>query len=169
MEQVEFVINKNPDFNPDEAYEFKINYTRMGEPFLNIEAVKEAIRIIDRRFKHVHHYISTIGFKGSDYSFIKDNITLQVSLHSLDEERRHNLIPIGSLLSIKELGQIRTKSNLKTTVNMTLVDTKDFDIDKLKRYFDPEYFFIKLSPINENNISEKNHMGKGIIKSTNLL
>lgn len=52
---------------------------------------------------------------------------------------------------------------------MTLVDTKDFDIDKLKRYFDPEYFFIKLSPINENNISEKNHMGKGIIKSTNLL
>lgn len=84
-------------------------------------------------------------------------------------KRRHNLIPIGSLLSIKELGQIRTKSNLKTTVNMTLVDTKDFDIDKLKRYFDPEYFFIKLSPINENNISEKNHMGKGIIKSTNLL
>mgnify|MGYP000756108818 FL=1 len=158
VEQVEFVINKNPGFNPDEAYEFKINYTRMGEPFLNIEAVKEAIRIIDRRFKHVHHYISTIGIRGSDYSFIKDNITLQVSLHSLDEERRHNLIPIGSLLSIKELGQIRTKSNLKTTVNMTLVDTKDFDIDKLKRYFDPEYFFIKLSPINENNISEKNHI-----------
>ena len=78
VEQVEFVINKNPDFNPDEAYEFKINYTRMGEPFLNIEAVKEAIRIIDRRFKHVHHYISTIGIKGSDYSFIKDNKTLQV-------------------------------------------------------------------------------------------
>lgn len=103
VEQVEFVINKNPDFNPDEAYEFKINYTRMGEPFLNIEAVKEAIKIIDSRYKHVHHYISTIGIKGSDYSFIKDNITLQVSLHSLDEERRHKLIPIGSLLSIKEM------------------------------------------------------------------
>lgn len=108
VEQVEFIINKNPEFNPDECYEFKINY-----------------------------------------------ITLQVSLHSLDEERRHNLIPVKRLMSIEELGQIRTNSNLKTTVNMTLVDIADFDINKLKKYFNSEYFFIKLSPINENNISDK--------------
>ena len=166
VEQVEFIINKNPEFNPDECYEFKINYTRMA--FLNIEAVKEAIKIISR-YKHVHHYISTIGLKGSDFEFIKDNITLQISLHSLNEERRHNLIPVKVLMSIEELGQIRTNSNLKTTVNMTLVDTADFDINKLKRYFNPEYFFIKLSPINENNISNKNNIGKGLIEGINLL
>ena len=141
----------------------------MGEPFLNIEAVKEAIKIIDGRYKHVHHYISTIGLRGSDFGFIKDNITLQVSLHSLDEERRHNLIPVKRLMSIEELGQIRTNSNLKTTVNMTLVDIADFDINKLKKYFNSEYFFIKLSPINENNISDKNNMGKGLIERSNLL
>lgn len=169
VEQVEFIINKNPEFNPDECYEFKINYTRMGEPFLNIEAVKEAIKIIDGRYKHVHHYISTIGLRGSDFGFIKDNITLQVSLHSLDEERRHNLIPVKRLMSIEELGQIRTNSNLKTTVNMTLVDIADFDINKLKKYFNSEYFFIKLSPINDNNISDKNNMGKGLIERSNLL
>ena len=169
VEQVEFVIRKNPDYNPNDSFEFKINYTRMGEPFFNLDNVRKAIEILDKRYKNVHHYVSTIGIKGSDFDWVKENITLQISLHSLDEERRHNLIPIGNLMSIEELGRIRTNSNLKTTVNMTLVDYADFDINKLKAYFDPAYFFIKLSPINENNISEKNNMGKGIIESKNLL
>ena len=169
VEQVEFIIRKNPNYNPNDSFEFKINYTRMGEPFFNLDNVRKAIEILDKRYNNIHHYVSTIGIKGSDFSWVKENITLQISLHSLDEERRHNLIPIGNLMSIEELGQIRTNSNLKTTVNMTLVDYADFDINKLKAYFDPRYFFIKLSPINENNISEKNNMGKGIIESKNLL
>lgn len=169
VEQVEFIINKNKDYKFEDAWEHKINYTRMGEPFLNIEEVKKAIEIIDKKYPNTHHYISTVGLQGADFSWIKDNITLQVSLHSLDEDRRHNLIPINNLMSIEELGQIRTNSNLKTTVNMTLVDFVDFDINILKQYFDPKYFFIKLSPINENEISESNHMGKGIIEKRNLL
>ena len=169
VEQVEFVIRKNPDYNPNDSFEFKINYTRMGEPFFNLDNVRKAIEILDKRYSNIHHYVSTIGIKGSDFSWVKGNITLQISLHSLNEERRHDLIPIDNLMSIEELGRIRTNSNLKTTVNMTLVDYADFDINKLKAYFDPRYFFIKLSPINENNISEKNNMGKGIIESKNLL
>lgn len=167
--QIEFIIKNNPKYKFEEAYEHKINYTRMGEPFLNLAEVKKAIGIIDKKYPGTHHYISTVGLKDSDFSWIKDNITLQISLHSLDENRRHDLIPINNLMSIEELGQIRTKSNLKTTVNMTLVDYKDFNIDILKSYFDPEYFFIKLSPINENETSQKNHMGKGIIEKRNLL
>lgn len=169
VEQVEFIINKNKDYKFEEAWEHKINYTRMGEPFLNLDEVKKAIEIIDKKYPNTHHYISTIGLQGSDFSWIKDNITLQISLHSLDEERRHNLIPVKKLMSIEELGQIRTNSNLKTTVNMTLVDFDDFDINILKQYFDPKYFFIKLSPINENEISESNNMGKGVIEKRNLL
>lgn len=166
IEQVEFVLSQNKQ-NPFKSKEFKINYTRMGEPFLNIENLREAVRYLDQ-YKP-HHYISTIGIKNSDFSWIKDNITLQVSLHSLDESRRDNLIPFKSKMSIEELGQIRTKSNLKTTINMTLIDESDFDIAKLKRYFDPEHFFIKLSPINENCISKKNNLGKGIVEGVNLI
>lgn len=175
MEQVEFVLNDNPTIrdNINDCKEFKINYTRQGSPFLNIDNVREAIRIIDSKYSmdnfKPHHYISTIGIKGSDFSWIKDNITLQISLHSLDEDRRNALIPYNKKMSIEELGQIRTQSNLKTTVNMTLVDETDFDINKLKKYFDPKYFFIKLSPINKNEISEKNGMGNGIINGVNLL
>ena len=171
VEQVKFILNKNPDARPDECGEFKINYTRMGEPFLNIKAIKTAISEIDKLLPNakVHHYISTIGVKGADFSWIKDNVTLQVSLHSLDEERRNELIPFKNKMTIEELGQIRTESDLKTTVNMTLVDTADFDINKLTKWFDPKYFFIKVSPINPNPISEGNDLGNGIIKAENLV
>lgn len=169
VEQVEFILAKHPEVKFGESYENKINYTRMGEPFLNINNVRKAIEIIDSKYKNVHHFISTIGVKGSDFSWIKDNITLQVSLHSLDEAHRHVLIPFPKLMTIEELGQIRTQSNLKTTLNMTLVDENDFDIGKLKKYFDKDYFFVKLSPINPNVVSEGNNLGNGVIEGINLV
>jgi hypothetical protein len=169
VDQVIFIIHKN-NICPENSKEFKINYTRMGEPFLNIENVRRAIEVIDSVFKPgtVHHYISTIGLRGSDFSWVKGNITLQISLHSLEETRRRWLIPMPNLMSIEELGQIRTKSDLKTTINLTLVDEKDFDIEKIKKYFDPKYFFVKLSPINVNDVSKKNNLGNGIIEAKNL-
>ena len=33
VEQVDFILNKNKDVDPTKSKEFKINYTRMGEPF----------------------------------------------------------------------------------------------------------------------------------------
>lgn len=169
VEQVQFIWDNNLGTWIDGAKEFKINYTRMGEPFLNIENVKEAINALTEYNPKIHHYVSTIGIRESDFSWIKDNITLQISLHSLDEKRRDELIPYKHKMTIEELGQIRTKSNLKTTVNLTLVDEADFDIDKLYKYFDPAYFFIKLSPININATSEFNKMGNGIIEAKNLI
>lgn len=171
FQQVKFILDERKMWDPADSREFKINYTRMGEPFLNIDNVKAAIQMIDDYLPraHIHHYISTIGIKGSDFSWIKGNITLQVSLHSTDEERRNQLIPFKDKMTIPELGMIRTQSNLKTTLNMTLVDNADFDIETLKKYFDPEHFFIKLSPINENAVSIQNHMGSGVISGVNLV
>lgn len=167
--QVEFILSKHPELKFGESFENKINFTRMGECFLNIENIKKAIEIIDSKYKNVHHFISTIGIKDSDFSWIKDNITLQLSLHSLDEPHRKELIPFPKLMSIEELGQVRTESDLKTTLNMTLVNESDFDIEKLKQWFDKEYFFVKLSPINKNTISERNNLGDGFIEGINLI
>lgn len=168
--QVSKILEKNTQqVNPKNSKEFKINYTRMGEPFLNFNYVKDAVDIINELMPYTHHYISTIGIKGSDFSWIKDNITLQISLHSLNEEKRNWLIPYKNKMSIEELGQIRTNSNLKTTINLTLVDEYDFDINLLRKYFDPKYFFIKISPINENDVSKENDLGSGIIEGINLI
>ena len=168
VEQVEFVLSKrNEAFC--EAREHKINYTRMGEPFLNIDNVKKAIRLIDKKYPNTHHYVSTIGISNSDFSWIKDTITLQLSIHSLKNEKRNWLIPYPKKMTLEELGRIRTKSRLKTTVNMTLVDQEDFDIKELKKLFDKNHFFIKLSPINPNSISHKNNLGSGAVKGINIL
>lgn len=167
FEQVEFVAGRNKEKFSD-AFEHKINYTRMGEPFLNIHSVRSAIEMIENKYRGTHHYISTIGVKGSDFSFVKGGITLQISVHSLIDERRDWLIPFRNKMTLKELGLIRTDSNLKTTLNMTLVDESDFDIEKLANMFDKEKFFIKLSPINRNEISIKNNLGQGCINGESL-
>lgn len=166
--QVEFAIGQS-GYNPADAKEFKINYTRMGEPFLNIDAVKEAIARISAKYPNTHHYVSTIGIKSSDFSFVKGNVTLQISLHSFDDGKRNWLIPYPKKMTIEELGQIRTESNLKTTINLTLVDESYFDAEKLEKWFDKEHFFVKLSPINPNSISEKNNLGNGVIEGVNLV
>ena len=168
VNQVEFMINQSKS-NPLDSKEFKINYTRMGEPFLNLKNVKESIKIIDKKYPNTHHYVSTIGIKDADYNWIKDNITLQISLHSFKNKNRNWLIPYKNKATIEELGQIRTKSHLKTTINLTLINEEDFDINGLKKYFDKDYFFVKISPINPNDISEKNNLGEGIIKAQNLI
>ena len=165
--QITFVLRSRRE-NPENSVEFKINYTRMGEPFLNIKSVRRVIDMVSTAYPNTHHYVSTIGIKDADYSWIKDNITLQVSLHSLDAERRNDLIPYLNKVSIEELGQIRTDSALKTTLNLTLVDEKDFDINALVRMFDPKAFFVKLSPINPNDVSDANGMGEGIIQTRNV-
>lgn len=168
VNQVLFVINQSGE-SPSNAKEFKINYTRMGEPFLNIDNVKEAIKTISTYYPNTHHYVSTIGVRGSDFSWIRDSITLQISLHSLDEEKRDWLIPYRKKMSIPELGMIATNSNLKTTLNLTLVDESDFDIERLKESFPSKDFFVKLSPINPNSVSEKNNLGKGVVEGVNIV
>ncbi len=168
VSQVDYVISENAWRSPGYPREFKINYTRMGEPFLNIEAVKEAIVIIEDRWPGTHHYVSTIGIAGSDFGWIRDNVTLQVSLHSLDDARRDWLIPYKHKMSVAELGTIRTGSNLKTTLNMTLTQRNDFCIDRLRGYFSPEHFFVKLSPINPNATTEKNDL-TSVVEGVNLV
>lgn len=169
IDQVRFIWNTNAQSHAKDSKEFKINYTRMGEPFLNIKNVRESIEHISSINPNTHHYVSTIGIKGSDFSWVKGNISLQFSIHSFDENYRNWLIPYKNKMTLQEIGQVRTGSNLKTTLNLTLTRPEDFDINKLKKYFDPEYFFIKLSPINPNDISNQNGLDDGVIHQENLI
>lgn len=168
VEQVDFIVKKNPDFDFRESKEFKINMTRMGEYSLNKENIHKAIYILQEKYPNVHIFVSTIGVKGDTFDWVKDNVTLQVSLHSLNSEYRDFLIPYKNKMTIEELGKIRTNSNLKTTLNLTLTNDEVLDVEKLRKYFDPKYFFIKLSPLNENIISEQNNM-KTVINRVNLI
>ena len=170
-DQVMFVLDKNKEYRPKRSKEFKINYTRMGEPFLNIDNVKECIDMVDSMLydTNTHHYISTIGIKDADYSWIKNNVTLQFSVHSFDEEYRDWLIPFKNKISLEDMGKVRTQSSLKTTLNLTMAREEDFDIEKMKKWFSKDNFFVKVSPINPNDVSEKNGLVDGVIKQQNIV
>ena len=45
----------------------------------------------------------------------------------------------------------------------------DFDIEKIKQYFDKDKFFIKISPINPNATCENNGLGSGVVDGINLI
>ena len=109
LAQVVFILNQNGR-NPHQSKEFKINYTRMGEPFLNLNEVRGAVGLIDRWYPdaNTHHYVSTIGVKDSKFYWIQGNTTLQLSVHSLDPKRRDWLIPYNKKMTLEELGQIRS-------------------------------------------------------------
>lgn len=162
IEQVDFVIER-AGRDPSDSTEFKINYTRMGEPFLNIDAVREAIAILSERYPNVHHYVSTIGIARSDFSWIEGNTTLQVSLHSTNPERRDWLIPWPDKLTLEGIAAIRTNSALKTTLNLTAVDSTDIDVPRLAQLFDPAHFFVKLSPVNPNDTARQHGIEGGVI------
>lgn len=165
--QVDFVLSRRPE-RFTSAREHKVNYTRMGEPFLNLEAVRDAIERVESRWPGTHHYVSTIGISGSDFSWIRCSVTLQLSLHSLDEQRRDWLIPMRKKMSIRELGSVRTRSAQKTTLNLTMASESDWNIGRLRECFDPAAFFVKVSPINPNAVSDGHGLDHGPVQGINL-
>lgn len=68
--QVEFAIEQ-AGFDPCDANEFKINYTRMGEPFLNIEAVKEAIGRISEIYRTLTIMFQRLELRGAIFLSLK--------------------------------------------------------------------------------------------------
>lgn len=163
IDQVRYIIENNDrDLTWDNIR--RINYTRMGEPFLNISNVKAAIAWFQDKMPRVRHYISTIGVQGSDFSFITGNIALQISLHSTNEVRRNKLIIFPKKMSIPELGRVRTPGSYqKITLNMTLLSPDDVDVDYLAAHFDPDHFFVKFTPLNENPKTRSNKLGSGVV------
>jgi len=187
LDQVEFVLKNNPEYSPANAQDFKVLFTRMGEPGLNSEAVLGALTALHDRFPNATAAISTIGVATGDFlegllarslEWRKDFIQLQFSLHSTDEAYRKWIIPVKllSFEALAEFGQrwkANPKNQRKITLNFTLTTTKEendtgrkFDPQELGRRFDPSKYFIKLSPLNENVTSNKNHL-VGLVAQTN--
>lgn len=180
IEQVEFIVNQNPDYDPYNAKEFKILLTRMGEPALNYLEVNKAICCLKEKYPEAAISISTIGVDNPaldswlELSKKYKNIHMQFSIHTTSEEQRNLCVPLTNKLryqQMKEFGNQWMKipnNQRKIALNFTLIDKNEFDIKKLKEFFPKENFFVKLSPLNENRITIKNNL-KGVITKANLL
>lgn len=166
---------------------FRVLFTRMGEPALNTKEVVEAARMLKVAFPNIRIQISTIGFgKQSEklvqalaqlqIEFGEQFIELQFSIHSTSLKYRkwlqHNGVVSNHVISgwIEDYHYALRKGGVeikwKVTLNFALTTETPFSILDLREQFDPEDVFIKVSPINENVVSEKNGI-HGVILQTN--
>lgn len=159
------------------ADKFKIQFARMGEPALNTEVLKvldELPQLYDA--PGLLPSISTVAPKGTEDFFtqliaIKNrhysngNFQLQFSLHTTDQDFRDQLIPIKKW-SFTEIATYAEKflshDDRKVTLNFALSAEYKFEVSELQKYFSPELFIIKITPVNPTLKAQENNLGSYI-------
>jgi 23S rRNA (adenine2503-C2)-methyltransferase len=147
--------------------EQKVNnvvFMGMGEPFLNYDAVMEAIKFLNdkdtlnlgvRRFS-----ISTAGLVGGIRKFADEGleINLAVSLHAPTDELRTKIMPINKKHSVKDLMEAVDyyikKTNRKVMIEYAMIkDTNDSkkDARDLAMLVKGKLCVVNLIPYNETN------------------
>jgi 23S rRNA (adenine2503-C2)-methyltransferase len=182
LEQIDFLVsNRYPDHKIP-AKKFKIQFARMGEPSFN-EHVIEVLRALPPRYEApgLMPCISTIAPLGTDTFFdelvtIKRDIycqgkfQLQFSVHSTDEKIRDTLMPLPkwSLARIAEYGsQFYQTGDRKITLNFALGQDIPLNPHTMREIFSPDYFMIKITPVNPTYAAVKHGM-KTLISATTM-
>ncbi len=155
---------------------FKIQFSRMGEPSFN-PSVLEVLEILPDRYKWEKFIpsLSTIAPLGTEKFFehllnIKkslypDNFQLQFSLHSTSREQRDKWMPVKKwdFAQIADYGNIFfDPGGKKITLNFAVSEESILDEYELLRFFSPEIFLVKLTPMNPTYKALHNKIRSGI-------
>jgi 23S rRNA (adenine2503-C2)-methyltransferase len=163
LAQIDYMVEK---WYPDRrvpAEKFKIQFARMGEPALN-PAVLDVLSMLPERYcaPGLMPSISTIAPHGASAFFerlldIKDSLypngrfQFQYSVHTTDESLRDELIPVRkwSFAQMAEYGErFHKPGDRKITLNFALVAHAPVDAQVLLRYFNPQRYLVKITPLN---------------------
>ncbi len=173
MGQIDMMVKKRfPDGHINSS-KFKVQLARMGEPSLN-PAVLDLLQHLPDRYDvpGLIASLSTVAPRGASDVFmklidIKDQIypggrfQLQFSIHTTDQKLRSELIPIRTW-TFKEIGEYGARfcrphdGDRKIALNFALASGSPISAKVLREYFDPEYFVVKLTPLNPTIRSEIN-------------
>jgi len=156
------VLEYFPDRNIP-VKKFKIQFARMGEPSFNSN-VLEVLKQLPQRYNApgLMPSLSTIAPNGTDAFFkelneIKDqyygngHFQMQFSLHTTNRVKRDHLIPVSKwdFGKIAHYGEnFYREGDRKVTLNFALAEDSPLSAETLIRYFDPEIFVVKLTPVN---------------------
>ncbi|MFH1311863.1 MAG: radical SAM protein [Candidatus Eisenbacteria bacterium] len=175
--QIDYLVDaRYPDRKVD-VEKFKVQFARMGEPSLN-PAVLDVLEELPDRYRApgLMPSVSSVAPSGSERFFdrlmdIKTNLysggrfQLQMSIHTTDTRLRDRLVPVRkwSLKKISAYGlAFHEEGDRKITLNSALADGMPLDPDVLLRYFDPEKFLIKLTPVNPTYQARSNGLASYI-------
>ncbi|MRS03960.1 radical SAM protein, partial [bacterium] len=163
LEQIDFLVQKRFSQNLIPSKQFKIQFSRMGEPALN-PAVLEVLKKLAHRYQApgLMPSISTVAPAGSKPFFdqlieIKKEhyfggrFQFQFSIHTTDEVLRDQIIPIRKwrFSEMAEFGErYFSPGDRKITLNFALAKSSPLQAEVLKRHFSPDKYLIKVTPIN---------------------
>ncbi|NMC51234.1 radical SAM protein [Candidatus Kuenenbacteria bacterium] len=128
--QVVTVLN---DYQPKNIKKIEITFAGMGESLLNYQNVTAAIKEFPLRLKkfgieEIINSLMTVGILSGLSELIKDKIILNlfISLHSVSDELRSKLMPIGETLKIREILELAAEYQKETNarpvrLNYTLI------------------------------------------------
>jgi 23S rRNA (adenine2503-C2)-methyltransferase len=163
MSQIDFMVKARFPGRSVDVEKFKVQFARMGEPSLNpavLDVLEELPGCYDA--PGLMPSVSSVAPLGSERFFdrlidIKTNLysggrfQLQFSIHTTDGSLRDRLIPVGKwgLKEIAAYGQaFFEEGDRKITLNSALAAGMPLDPEVLLRYFDPDKFLIKITPVN---------------------
>lgn len=180
VNQVEFMIEegikRGRNDSPNNAKEFRVLYTRMGEPMLNVKNVVDSIRVLKDKYPKLIIGMSTSGYKnGLDYLLENNDVLnymdLQLSTHSTSNEERSILFNKGNaIMNIEELLNYAHKifqiTGKKVSLNMIIFKGYTYDFKSLLKYINKDEIWIRLSPFNVVG----NEFGlEGLIKTEDVI
>lgn len=173
LSQVRRIVRDNPGLDPGRHPKVKIHFARMGEPSLN-PAVLDALRLLAREFPGpgILPSLSTVAPRSPAIApFFEELIDiknalypggrfqLQFSLHSMDETKRRQIVPIRkwALEEVAEYGNRYFRSgDRKITLNFALAEGETIDCARLAAVFSADRFFVKITPVNPTATADKN-------------
>lgn len=136
-------------------------YMGMGEPFLNFDAVLKSINMLNdekgQHFSKRNFTVSTSGFVNGINKFteLEKQVNLAISLHSVKEDVRNEIMPINKRWGINELKKsllnYQAKTKNRITFEYILIDDlncETTDVPHLINFFKSFNCLVNLIPYN---------------------
>jgi len=167
LAQIDYMVRQRFPGGTPGTLKFKIQFARMGEPSLN-PAVLEALEQLPIRYDTLglHISVSSIAPRTAaarrffeklllvkNKHYPQGRFQLQFSIHTTDEQKRDELIPVQKW-SFDEIALYGRRFSLshqgdrKVTLNFAPIVGYPIDVDRMYHYFNPDVFLIKLTPVN---------------------
>jgi len=168
--QLKYLASKKFEPAKVTAKQWKIQFARMGDPAYNYNVLK-LLRILPDQFDApgLMPSISTIAPRGREKFFnelleIKDEIyprrfQFQFSVHTTDPKLRRELIPVPTwdFEQMSEFGErMYLTGGRKITLNFALMKNVPVEANELIKYFNPDTFLIKITPMNPTHSAVTN-------------
>jgi len=176
ISQIDFLVKKRYQERKIPVEKFKIQFARLGEPSLN-QNVLRVLECLPELYEApgLLPSLSTVAPHGTDKFFrnlleikkkyFKHRFQFQFSIHTTDESRWDWLVPIRkwNFQKMADYGiEFYNDGCSKICLNFALSNDGSIDPSILLKFFDPNIFIIKVTPVNPTYQATRNNITSAI-------